>query len=192
MADGIVGTQNWVPIASWQCHCKAWGAEQHTSDTVRYQNSPFLRPEPIGSVSTISVAARSGCPRSRLTCPCCPVVPQAYVGLQILVQSTATSSAAQTSRMRAPLSRPIRSTRTAIETLSTESRLTADRFGMGSSPGSRTTSLGSPRMVVVHGADSARPKCGMAASRERMTTGRRPTSGSSHHQTSPRSGVSVT
>ena len=37
------------------------------------------------------------------------------------------------------------------ETLSTESRLTTEVRGMGSSPGSSSTSLGIPRMVVVQG-----------------------------------------
>jgi hypothetical protein len=107
-------------------------------------------------------------------------------------QSTATSKAAQISRMRTSPSRPIRSTRTATATLSTESRLTAERLGTGSSPGSSSTSLGNPRTVVVHGATSARLKRGMAASRERTTTGRRPMSANSHHHTSPRAGRLVT
>jgi hypothetical protein len=107
-------------------------------------------------------------------------------------QWTATSKAAQISRMRTSPSRPIRSTRTATATLSTESRLTAERLGTGSSPGSSSTSLGNPRTVVVHGATSARLKRGMAASRERTTTGRRPMSANSHHHTSPRAGRLVT
>lgn len=94
----------------------------------------------------------------------------------------------QISRIRASASRPRRSTSTATETLSTESRLTADRRGTGSASGSRTTSLASPRMVVVHGPTRARRRRGIAASRERTTTGRRPMSGSSHHHTSPRAG----
>lgn len=98
----------------------------------------------------------------------------------------------QISRMRASLSRPRRSTRTAIDTLSTESRFTALRLPIGSSPDSRITSLGRPRIVVVHGAMSARRSRGIAASRDNTTTGRRPISGSSHHQSSPRSGVDVT
>ena len=69
-------------------------------------------------------------------------------------QSTATSSAEQTSRIRSSLSRPRRSTRMATETLSTESRLIEDRLGTGSSAGSTTTSLARPRIVVVHGATS--------------------------------------
>ncbi len=92
--------------------------------------------------------------------------------------------------MRWSLRRPIRSTRTPIETLSTESRLAAERLGTGSSAGSRTTSLWRPRIVVVHGAINARPSRGIAASRDSTTTGRRPTSGSSHHQISPRRGWS--
>lgn len=107
-------------------------------------------------------------------------------------QSTATSSARQTSAMRTSASRPRRPTRTAIETLSTESRFTAERFGTGSSAGSSTTSLGNPRMVVVHGATMARRSRGIAASLDRTTTGRRPTSVSSHHHTSPRAGISFT
>ena len=107
-------------------------------------------------------------------------------------QSTATSSATQTSRIRSSLSRPRRSTRTATETLSTESRLIEDRRGTGSSAGSTTTSLARPRIVVVQGAMSVRLSRGMAASRESTTTGRRPTSGSSHHHTSPRAGRGLT
>jgi len=107
-------------------------------------------------------------------------------------QSTATSSAAQTSPMRSSLSRPRRSTRTPSDTLSTESRLIADRRGTGSPPCSNTTSLARPRMVVVQGATSVRFNRGMAASRESTTTGRLPTSGSSHHHTSPRAGSGLT
>lgn len=64
--------------------------------------------------------------------------------------------------------------------LSTESRLTALRRTIGSSSGSRTTSLARPRIVVVHGATRARWRRGIAASRDRTTTGRRPISGSLH------------
>lgn len=71
-------------------------------------------------------------------------------------QSTATASAAQISRIRTSPRRPTRLTRIAIDTLSTESRFTAERRGTGSSPGSSTTSLTSPRIVVVHGATRAR------------------------------------
>jgi hypothetical protein len=53
--------------------------------------------------------------------------------------------------MRVSANRPRRSTSTATETLSTESRFTAERRGIGSAPGSRTTSLASLRIVVVHG-----------------------------------------
>ncbi len=63
---------------------------------------------------------------------------------------------------------------------------------MGSSVGSRTTSLGSPRIVVVQGAITARRSLGIATSRESTTTGRREISGSSHHHTSPRAGSSLT
>ncbi len=49
-----------------------------------------------------------------------------------------------------------------METLSTESRFTALRRPIGSCSGSRTTSLGKPRMVVVHGAMSARRNRGIA------------------------------
>ena len=107
-------------------------------------------------------------------------------------QSTATSSAAQTSRIRASLRRPIRSRSTPTETLSTESKLTADRSGTGSSPGSSSTSLGNPRMFVVHGAMSARRSRGIATSRESTTTGRRPTSAGPHHHNSPRAGSWLT
>lgn len=107
-------------------------------------------------------------------------------------QSTATSSAWQISRIRTPLSAPIRSTSTAVDTDSIESRFTAQRGPIGSSPGSRTTSLAKPRIVVVHGAMSARRSRGMAASRDRITTGRRPISGGSHHHNSPRTGKALT
>jgi hypothetical protein len=107
-------------------------------------------------------------------------------------QSTATARAAQTCRIRASASRPSRSTSTATETLSTESRLTTQRRGTGSSPGFRPTSLTRPRIVVVHGAISARRCRGITASRESTTTGRRPISGSSHHHTSPRAGRAFT
>lgn len=107
-------------------------------------------------------------------------------------QSTATARASQISLIRASLKRPIRSVSTPRETLSIESRLTAVRRRTGSSPGSRTTSLAKPRIVVVHGAIKARRSRGIAASRERTTTGRRPISGGSHHQSSPRSGIVLT
>lgn len=94
--------------------------------------------------------------------------------------------------MRSSLRRPRRCVSVATETLSIESRLTADRRGMGSSPVSSTTSLGSPRILVVQGATRARRSLGIAASRESTTTGRRAISGSSHHQTSPRAGKSIT
>lgn len=63
-------------------------------------------------------------------------------------QSTAAKSAAQTTRMRSSQP-PKRSTRTAIDTLSTESRLTADRRGTGSSPGSSTTSVANPIVTKI-------------------------------------------
>ncbi len=109
-----------------------------------------------------------------------------------LGQSTAIARAEHTWRILVSLNRPSRSTRTVRDTLSTESRFTAERRGTGSSPGSRTTSLTRPRMVVVHGAISARRCLGMTASRESTTTGRRPISAISHHQTSPRAGSAVT
>lgn len=108
------------------------------------------------------------------------------------LQSTATPSAPQICSIRTSPRRPIRSTRTPSATLSTVSSLTAQRRGTGSSPGSSTTSLGRPRTIVVHGAISARWSRGMATSRDRTTTGRRPTSGSSHHHTSARAGGEVT
>jgi len=94
--------------------------------------------------------------------------------------------------MRSSLRRPSRSVSVPSETFSIESRLTAERRGMGSISSSRITSLGSRRMLVVHGATSTRPSLGIAASRERTRTGRRAMCGSSHHQTSPREGTSVT
>jgi hypothetical protein len=107
-------------------------------------------------------------------------------------QLTATLSAEQIWRIRPSLRRPILSTKIDIETLSTESRLTAQRRSIGSSPGSRTTSLGRLRIVVVHGAINVRRNLGMAASREITTTGLLCISGNSHHQSSPRSGIGVT
>ena len=107
-------------------------------------------------------------------------------------QSTATSSAAHIDRMRWSLSRPIRSISTPRDTLSIESRLTAERCRTGSSPGSRTTSLANPRIVVVHGAIRERLRRSIAMSLERMTTGRLPISGGSHHHSSPRAGRIVT
>lgn len=103
-------------------------------------------------------------------------------------QATATANAWQISYIRSSLRRPRRSTSVPIETLSTESRFTADGSGTGSSAGSSRTSLARPRIVVVHGPISARPRRGMATSRESTTTGRRPTWGNSHHQISPRAG----
>jgi hypothetical protein len=107
-------------------------------------------------------------------------------------QSTATSRAAQMARIRVSASRPSRRTSTATETLSTESRFTAERRGIGSESGSRTTSLASPRMIVVHGATSGRRSRGIATSRDSTTTGRQPISASSHHHTSPRAGSALT
>src|ERR1035437_11008408 len=94
--------------------------------------------------------------------------------------------------MRPSLRRPILSTKIEIETLAIESRLTAQRRLIGSSPGSRTTSLGRLRIVVVHGATNVRRNRGMAASRENTTTGLLCISGNSHHQSSPRCGIGVT
>ena len=96
------------------------------------------------------------------------------------------------SLIRLSANRPRRSTSTATDTLSTESRLTADRRRTGSSMGSRTTSLIRPRIVVVQGATSARRSRGIAASRDKTTTGRLPASASSHHHTSPRAGSVIT
>jgi hypothetical protein len=95
-------------------------------------------------------------------------------------------------RIRVSASRPSRLTRTATETLSTESRFTAERPGIGSKPGASTTSLASPRIVGVHGATIARRSRGIAASRDNTTTGRRPTSAISHHHTSQRAGSALT
>ena len=107
-------------------------------------------------------------------------------------QSTATSRASHIDRMRWSLRRPIRSISTPRDTLSIESRLTAERCRTGSSPGSRTTSLANPRIVVVHGAIRERLRRSMAMFLERMTTGRLPMSGGSHHHSSPRAGRGVT
>jgi hypothetical protein len=104
------------------------------------------------------------------------------------LQSTATANAEQISRMRSSPNLPSRSVSVPTETLSTESRFTADRTGIGSSPGSSCTSLASPRIVVVHGAINAFRSLGIATSLERTTTGRREISGSSHHHTSPLAG----
>jgi hypothetical protein len=79
-------------------------------------------------------------------------------------------------RIRVSASRPSLLAKTATDTLSTESRFTAERRGIGSESGSRTISLESPRMVVVHGATNARRSLGIAASRDNTTTGRRPIS----------------
>lgn len=103
-------------------------------------------------------------------------------------QSMAIDIAEQISRMRSSLSLPRRLVRLPTETLSTESRFTADGRGMGSSLGSSRTSLASPRIVVVQGATRTLRSLGMAGFRERTTTGRRGISGSSHHQTSPLAG----
>ena len=80
-------------------------------------------------------------------------------------QSTATSSATQISRIRSSESRPNRSTNTAIDTLSMESRFTAHRAGTGSSPGSRTTSLANRRIGGGAGRDQrpAQPRDGRVA-----------------------------
>jgi hypothetical protein len=103
-------------------------------------------------------------------------------------QPTAIARATHTSRIRASPSVPSRFVGAPTPTFSTESRLTAARVGMGSSPTSITTSVGSPRIFVVHGAMSALRSLGIATSLVITTTGRRGISGSSHHQTSPRAG----
>ena len=95
--------------------------------------------------------------------------------------------------MRSSLKRPSRRANKTSGALSTESRLTAETAGTGSSPGSSTTSVGSPRIVVVHGATIAVFSLFRAASRERTTTGRCPAWGDSHHHTSPhRTGAAIT
>ena len=83
-------------------------------------------------------------------------------------QSTASARAPQICRMRVSANRPSRSTRTATETLSTESMLTTQRRGTGSSPGSRPTSLTrEPRAGVkaLRAADAAaiRDACRLGA-----------------------------
>jgi hypothetical protein len=67
-------------------------------------------------------------------------------------------------------------------------------MGGGSDPrqGSRMTSLGRPRMVVVHGATRTRRKRGIATLRDSTMTGLRSVSGNSHHQTSPLAGMGLT
>jgi hypothetical protein len=65
------------------------------------------------------------------------------------------SSAAPICRIRSSLSLPGRSTSVPTDTLSTESRSTTEASGIGSSGGSIATSVGSPRMVVVHGPTGA-------------------------------------
>ncbi len=70
-------------------------------------------------------------------------------------QATAIWSAVQSCRIRSSLSRPRRSTSVPIDTLSTESRLTTEMRGIGSSVGSSGTSLGIPRIVVVQAPISA-------------------------------------
>ena len=74
-------------------------------------------------------------------------------------QSTATARAAQKSRMRSSPNLPNRSVSVPTETLSTESRLTTDGSGTWSSPGSKGTSLASPRTLVVQGATKCPPEC---------------------------------
>ncbi len=106
-------------------------------------------------------------------------------------RSTATEWAAQISFTRVSRNRPNRLTRMATETLSTESRFTAERRGRGSSGGSSTTSLSSPRIVVVHGATSARRCRGITA----CETGRRRVDGQSRPSrttTPPPGGSAVT
>lgn len=107
-------------------------------------------------------------------------------------QSTATARAEQISPILSSPNLPRRSVSVPTETLSMESRFTADRTGIESSPASNSTSLASPRIVVVRGAIRALRSLGMAASRVSTTTGRRGISGSSHHHTSPLAGRSFT
>ncbi|KGN36672.1 hypothetical protein N803_04080 [Knoellia subterranea KCTC 19937] len=106
-------------------------------------------------------------------------------------QSTATPKAAQTWDIRASLSLPIRSTKVPTETDSTASSAATHGRGTGSLSGLSSTSLGRPRMVVVHGATSVRPNARIATVLESSTTGRRGKCGVSHHHTSPRS-IAVT
>jgi hypothetical protein len=156
---------------------------------------------PTGSrrTSATTLASGRGCAPIRRSACRAPTRPSSRTGQAPRVmrrgqpsQATATSSAEQTSSIRRSLSRPSRSTSVPTETLSTESRFTAEGRGIGSSPGSSSTSLGIPRIVVVHGPISVRRRRGIATSRDSTTTGRRPTSGTSHHQTSPRAGRELT
>jgi len=93
-------------------------------------------------------------------------------------QSTATARAARISRMRVSRRRPRRWTRTATETLSTESRFTAERRGTGSSSTSRTTSLTSP-LIVVQGCHE-RPTVSRDEDGVAREDGDRPASGLGH------------
>jgi hypothetical protein len=142
------------------------------------------------SAPTRGINLATGCAAVARTIPV--LAPDGAASWRDHGQSVATSSAAHISRMRESLRRPHRSTSSPTETDSTESRLTTVRPCTGSSPGSSTTSLASPRMVVVHGATRARRSLGIAASRDNTTTGRRPIPGGSHHHSSPRRGRSVT
>jgi len=139
-----------------------------------------------GGATTIRRSALPRYPRERL-----PGV-SARCRRSHSIQLTAILNAAHTWRIRSSLRRPIFSTKWEMETLSTESRFTAQRRLMGSSPGSSTTSLGRLRTVDVHGAISERRRRGMAALRDSTTTGLLWMSGSSHHQSSPRSGNRLT
>ena len=108
-------------------------------------------------------------------------------------QSDGNRHAAQISRIRPSPNLPRRWVSVPTETLSTESRFTADSRGIGSSPGSSITSLARPRIVVVHGAIECPPKsgnCGVPRRESRRAD--REIFGSSHHHTSPLAGRSVT
>ena len=173
-----------IPVVSlrWLTQCRDLQAPSSNSVTTASSRPRGCRPDD-GRPSP-GITELSGSRRTRLVHtaapPCHPE------------QSTATSRAAQMARIRVSASRPSLLTKTATDTLSTESRFTADRRGIGSESGSRTTSLAMPRMVVVHGATSARRSRGIAASRDSTTTGRRPISAISHHQISPRAGSALT
>jgi hypothetical protein len=84
-----------------------------------------------------------------------------------------------------------RRTRCAFGTTRRLSKLAAHSVGMPSS-GPNLSSVGIMRTVRVIGAASTALRTGIAASRVMTRNGRRPTSGSSPHQTSPRRGVVTT
>ena len=100
-------------------------------------------------------------------------------------QPVATASASQTSRIFAGDRRQIRSRKNAFGISVRLSRLRAQARGIPSS-GLNRTSVGMRRTVVVAGTANTECRTGIAGARVRMRCGRRPASGSSTHQISPR------